>query len=84
MNIIITRGFGHRVLRNGLIESAPFDGEKFGVWERKTLDEMNLRGGDWAFVEGNLKRMAQIFPPDYKLPVSKQVSTPAPAATEAI
>jgi hypothetical protein len=85
-NVIIVRGFAHRILNNGMMESAKvatvndlddvgyiFEESDFQVRDPKT---MNLTGGDYVKIQSDLQLYSHIMPADYILPSQGEVSYP--------
>ena len=60
-NVIITHGYAHRLRSDGLIESAPYEKGTFGIWELRSLEEMDLSGGDWSVIQETLEKFRDIF-----------------------
>ena len=94
MVVFIVNGWAHRMLNNGLIESAPV--RKFGLptdeekeiivpadkWQVRTAQEMNLTGGDQSLIAEELHRFSHVFADEsYKLPSSQPLVESVPLAT---
>lgn len=63
MNIILCHGYAHRLLVDGRIESAPYEG---GIlvedWQSRSEDSMDLSGGDFELIRNMLTVLAGVFP----------------------
>jgi hypothetical protein len=73
MNIIIAHGYAHRLLRNGLVQSAPVQGfpevgKRQGInvheseWETRAPEQMDITGGDAEAIRIQLENLSIIFP----------------------
>lgn len=89
MIIHIVHGYAHRILNNGVVESAPVlpapidkDILNFGPWLPRTPESMNHTGGDMALIQEMLERQANLFPPDYRLPNVREEKSKEPQANE--
>lgn len=81
MIIIQIHNFAHRILNNGLVESAPvFSNGVVGEWEFRSAESMDLTGGDEEHIRHTLQRLAVMFPGDYRLPRSGVVEQPEKVA----
>lgn len=65
MNIIVSKGYAHRLTQGNIIQSAPAtttEGEtKYGEWEIRGNESMKLDGLELHTIKGMLEMMAQIF-----------------------
>lgn len=67
MNIVVAHGFAHRRMSNGLVESAPFDQvHDDTAWAQRSLEEMDLTGGDFELIAELLERLSYIFALDVR------------------
>lgn len=81
MNIVIAHGYAHRMLRNGMIESAPVvavpsdRGPIYTIrpeWKPRSAVQMDLSGGDFEQIRLTLDLYRHIFFDDKpRLPHSK-------------
>jgi len=82
MLIITAHDFGHRLRRDGLMESAPFDGKNYGAWEIRSPESMNMTGAMWAWVHSKLEEMSFIFPEGFRLPSVREENPREPLPEE--
>jgi hypothetical protein len=79
MIVAIVHGFAHRILNNGLMQSAPVisEGDEIviGEFDFHAAEEMQLGGGDEELIRSTLERFASVFPADYKLPHAEKIET---------
>jgi len=70
MNIVIAHGYAHRMLRNGMIESAPViavpsdRGPIFTIrpeWKPRAALQMDLSGGDFELIRLTLDQYRHVF-----------------------
>jgi hypothetical protein len=83
MIVIVTHSFVHRVLRGGIVQSAPMHesgvgaGKTYFFYEKEFQQtngaEMNMTGGDTEEVRHQLERLEQICERMYVLPSSEKV-----------
>lgn len=87
-NIFIVRGFAHRLMKNGLMESAPVRGSLDSLsideksFQQRPPSAMNLSGGDYAQIESDLNRYSHMMPADYVLPSSITIEQESVQASE--
>jgi hypothetical protein len=88
MVILIINGFAHRVLNNGMVESAPVVKSEDGIivqddWRGRAPEEMHLTGAEAFIAQKELSRYSSIFPEDdYRLPSSEPSQEVRPEATQ--
>jgi hypothetical protein len=85
MITVQVHGFAHRLLNNGLVQSAPVaeDGT-FGEFDFRGAAGMNLSGGDEELIRSTLERLTSVFPAEYKLPVAQPTDTAVSHETRAL
>lgn len=69
--MIIVRGFAHRLLENGLVESAPVHTESVISeldWQFRSDSSMNLNGWEKDKIRVELDTIRTMIPNDYILP----------------
>lgn len=75
MIIIITHKFAHRLLTNGTMQSAEFDGKLInGVFRPIDPVEMQLTGGDLELVHNLLDQVNHTIQEGYELPHSNPIA----------
>lgn len=71
---ITVHNHAHRLLNNGILESAQvFEDGSIGEFSQKGNLEMNLTGGDSELIRECIERLSQSIPADYKLPFAEPV-----------
>lgn len=87
MNVLIAHGYGHRLLNNGILESAPVADTKKGGglsivnadWQQRSSEEMDLSGGDVELIRNQLKFLGHVFFSDERrLPIREEVKDETP------
>lgn len=71
--IIVVRGWAHRLLENGTVESASIvkDGDSIIVlsdWQQRKAEDMNLDGWDFDQVRVELDTLRTKLPNEYAIP----------------
>jgi len=66
MNIVIAHGHAHRLMTNGIVQSAPVRMTDTGLviereFEQRNTDDMDITGGDFEFIRELLERLSYIF-----------------------
>ena len=94
MVIIVSHTHGHRLLKGGTIQSAPFLKHGVGaeaVYTVREKDfcqrdpaEMNLTGGDQELIRNDLERMNQVLQEDYRLPSTTPQATELASAEQVL
>lgn len=71
---ITVHNYTHRLLNNGILESAQvFEDGSVGEFSQKGDLEMNLTGGDSALIRECIERLSFAIPADYHLPFAEPV-----------
>jgi len=66
-NILITHNWAHRLLTNGIIESAPVKATTLSItidnsqWQNRGGSSMDMNGADLSEVQSQLQRLNAIF-----------------------
>ena len=71
MIIFMIHGFAHRLLNNGLMQSAPVNEDgSIGEFDFRSAESMNLTGGGEELIRNTLNNFASVFQAGYELPVT--------------
>lgn len=73
MITITVHNYQHRLLSNGIIESAEvYEDGTVGDFSQRDEKEMNLTGGDLSLIRDCIERLSFSIPADYHLPFANE------------